>query len=56
MKVSSVWSCSGTIDLMYLFVGNYDKNTYKSVQAESKRFYGMNALFFRDTEYSFETA
>ena len=49
----SVWSCSGTLDLMYLLVGNYDKNTYQSVQAESKRFYGENGLFFRNTEYSF---
>lgn len=53
MKISSVWSCSRTIDLMYLLVGNYDKNANKNVQAKSKRFYGMNGLFLCNAEYGF---
>lgn len=48
----SVWSRSGTIDLMYLLVGNYDKNTNKTVHAKSKRFLRHERSFFCNAEYS----
>ena len=52
MKISSVGSYSGSMRLKSS-CGKYGETTYQSVHAESKRFYGENGLFFRNTEYSF---